>query len=455
MKIKTKIALQYALVTTLLMTLFASVVYWTSSHDREIEFYKTLEKEGLSKANLFFQTKASPELLQSIYKNNVAYIDEVKVNIYDAENNLIYHDAETEPNESMTFLITSFDSSAPIKEIQIGDKQLVLFSFSHQEVDYIIAAMAYDGYGYNKQNKLLINLIIITCICILLSFILGYYLAQRALKPVADISNKMHEITDSNLDLRLIGYNEKDEFGELAKSFNTALDIIEKSFSNQKMFVSNVSHELRTPLAIIAGEIDFLLLKQRSVGEYQKTLESTKIDVERLISLTNGLLTLAKASYNEHSIKMSLLRIDEILLDARELALKNDTNRKVFLHFEEVDSEKLNLSVQGNEYLLKTAFLNLIENSCKFSTDCTSIIKIASNQEYIYISFADKGIGISSSDIEAIFEPFYRGQNKQFAEGSGIGLALVQKVVALHRGKIEIESELGIGTEITLSFPIS
>ena len=449
MKIKTKIALQYAFVTTLLMAMFASVIYLTSDRDRENEFYVTLRKEGVSKAYLFFQTKATPEILQSIYKSNASHIDEVKVNILDSENNVIYHDMMSDNN---SIVYPTNDSKQDIK-VKQNKQQILAFPFVFQDKNYKIVASAYDGYGYSKQNKLIYNLLFVTCISILLSFMLGYYLARRALKPVAQISRKMQKITASNLDMRLTEYN-KNEFGELARSFNEALNIIEQSFSSQKMFVSNVSHELRTPLAVLAGEIDFALLKQRSNEEYIQTLESSKKDVERLIKLVNGLLTLAQASYNEQSIKISPVRIDEILLDARELCIKNNPRRKVFLNFENTDNEHLDLSILGNEYLLKIAFQNIIENSCKYSNDSTSTIKINSDKKEIIISFTDKGIGISEQDLPNIFQPFFRGHNKNKIEGTGIGLTLVKRVISLHKGEIEVHSRLHIGTQITIAIPI-
>ena len=447
MNIKTKIALQYAIVTTLLMIVFASVIYLTSERDRANEFYITLHKEGVSKAYLFFQTKASPEILQSIYRSNASYIDEVKVSILDTDKNMIYNDS-TSDTTSGEYPINSGEELKIIK----NKHQILIYPFIFEGKDYTIIASAYDGYGYNKQNKLIANLVVATCMFIFLSFILGYFLARRALKPVTQISDQMQEITASNLDMRLTGY--KNEFGELATSFNESLNIIEQSFASQKMFVSNVSHELRTPLAVLAGEIDFALLKQRSNEEYIQTLNSSKQDVERLINLVNGLLALAKASYNEKSIKMSLLRIDEILLDARELSIKNNPRRIVSLYFEDTDSEYSDFYILGNEYLLKTAFQNIIENSCKFSENSTSTITIHSDKKEVVISFNDNGIGICEKDLPNIYQPFFRGANKKEIEGSGIGLALVKRVISLHKGSIKIDSQLNVGTQVTISIPI-
>lgn len=447
MKIKSKIALRYAIVTALLMAVFAIIIYCVSSHDRQTEFYDDLNREGFSRANLYFEAEATPEIMHSIYKNNIQFIDEVEVAIYDTGYNLLYHDAkEIDIVKETSELLDKIKNSPKDTRFEVNKYQAVGFRFNHNDKTYLVTAAAYDGYGYNKLNRLVINLIILSLISIFLSFYIGYLLAKRALKPVSKISGKMKEITANNLGLRLTGYNEKDEFGEMAASFNKVLDIIETSFNSQKQFVSNVSHELRTPLATLIGEIDLALLKERNVQEYIATLENSKQDVKRLITLVNGLLDLAKASYDESNISFTGIRIDEILLDARETVIKANPGFKIELQFNYEMNEDVNMIIPGNEYLLKIAFVNLIENNCKFSSDHTSIVHIIPYKDNITIQFEDKGIGISPEEIQHIFTPFYRGNNKDYAFGNGIGMTLVKKVITLHKGKIDVRSVQNEGT---------
>ncbi len=455
MKIKTKIALRYSIITAILMTAFATVVYLVSAHDREIEFYDNLHREGVSKANLFFEAKASPDIMHSIYKNNIEYIDEVEVAIYNNKADLLYHDAnDIDIVKETPQLIQNIVENNKNSKFYVDKYQAVGFLFNHNNAQYIVTAAAYDGYGYSKLHKLIINLATLTIVSIIISFILGYFLAKRALKPVSDISEKMKNITANNLDLRIRGYNENDEFGELAASFNKALDIIESSFESQKMFVSNTSHELRTPLATLVGEIDFALLKERTVEEYIDTLQNSKHDATRLIKLVNGLLDLAKTGYNENKISMGEVRIDEIVLDARTDVLKSNPEYKIDVQFMQFGEDDTELIIQGNAYLLKTAFINLIENNCKFSKNKTSIVSMFSENGIININFTDTGIGISQEELKSVFKPFYRGKNKEYIDGNGIGLALVEKVVKIHKGKIKVDSVINTGTIFKIEIPI-
>lgn len=451
MKIRSKIALRYSFITALLMMIFAIIIYLSASRDREKEFYDDLRKEGISKASLIIEGKASPEIMHSIYKNNIEFIDEVEVAIYTMQDSLLYHDAkDIDIVKETPELLKQIKSENKGIRFFEGKYQAVGFLFRYNGTSYIVTAAAYDGYGYTKLRNLAISLAMLSFISVILSFIIGYYLAKRALKPVAEISDKMKNITANNLNLRLLKYNENDEFGELAGSFNEALNIIESSFESQKMFVSNVSHELRTPLAALVGEIDLALLRDRSVGEYKEALINSKEDARKLIRLLNDLLDLAKASYDESKISMLEVRIDELLFDARELVLKGKPDYNIDLQFSQPIDDSDIMTMKGNEYLLKTAFSNLMENNCKFSDNKTSSVRISVINGKIVLFFSDSGIGIPKDELAQIFTPFFRGKNKQFSQGNGIGMSLVKKVINLHKGTIEVYSVLGEGTNFKI-----
>lgn len=436
MKIRTKLALRITAVITAVMLIFVVLNYIVSTQVRETEFYVDLKKEGISRANLYFKAKAYNEEM-----------DKVDVFIYDKDYNLLYQDDDDfEISPYSHHILEGIWKTRENFTLNSGKYQTIGFIFSYQNADYIILVSAFDSYGHVKMNKLALYLLILSLASLLAACALGYFVAKSVLKPVAKISNKMKDITANNLHLRLLGYNQKDEFGELADSFNKALDIIESSFESQKMFVSNVSHELQTPLAILIGEIDLALLKDRTLEEYKQTLVNSHQDTNKLIKFLNGLLDLAKASYDERIISMSIIRVDEILLDARELILKANPQYNIEFLFNQDIEETPDMTFIGNEYLLRMAFANLMENNCKYSNNKTSNVKITSQNNKITLLFSDTGIGIPENEIEHLFTPFYRGSNKSFTQGNGIGLALVKRVITLHKGSITLTSVVGKGT---------
>jgi signal transduction histidine kinase len=238
----------------------------------------------------------------------------------------------------------------------------------------------------------------------------------------------------------------KDELSELANTFNEMLNRLKNSFDAQKHFVSNISHELRTPLAAIITELELSTNKEKSVAEYKSTIQNALGDAKKLVRLLNSLLDLAKASYDPSEIAFKPIRIDEILLDARQQVQQANSDYKIDIVFEQEFENENQISINGNEYLLKVAFANLFENGCKFSKDKQSSVSISFERDKIQLRFTDKGIGISEDDLKYIFTPFYRGENKIYAEGNGIGLALTKNIILLHKGTISVSSKQNEGT---------
>ena len=241
---------------------------------------------------------------------------------------------------------------------------------------------------------------------------------------------------------------------ELSETFNQMLNRIEQSFSNQKLFVSNVAHELRTPLSALITELEVALLRdERTTDEYKTVITNTLTDAQNLKHLITGLLDLAKVNYDASQISKEDLRLDELLLDAHEIVLKANSEYTVNLIFEQDIEDENTITVRGNAYLLKMAFVNLIENNCKFSDNKTSHVNISFSEKKSIIHFSDSGIGIPKDEIDKIFTPFYRGTNSNKTKGQGLGMALTQKIVLLHNGTVIVHSHIGEGTRFIIEIP--
>lgn len=452
MTIRSKLTYLFTLLFAALLLVLEVFIYISSAETREEEYYKRLRQQAVTKANLLLDAKVAAEVLQLIYKNSPNALFQEEVAIYDTDFHLLYHDAVNIDKVKETARM--MDMIKFQKEIRFtqGPLQAVGFLYEHNGINYVITAAARDEYGFTKLKNLLYTLIISFCAAIVLTIIAGYFFSRRALQPVADIVDRVEEITATSLDLRLPVKNSRDEIGELAVTFNSMLNRLENSFDAQKQFVSNVSHELRTPLAAIVAELELALNRDRSNTEYQAVISRTLNDARSLVKLSNGLLDLAKASYDQQEIGMKTVRLDELLLDARDAVITSNNSYKINIRFEqEIEHDDL-ISVKGNEYLLKVAFINLMENGCKFSSNHQCTVSITYNKTNVILYFADTGIGIAPEDIPAVFRAFYRGGNRQAADGHGIGLSLTQKIVMLHNGTITVASQPGAGTTFTVSF---
>lgn len=451
MQIKTRITLLFTALVAALLLAFASTVYFTSSQIREEEYFKTLKQQASTKANLLFDTKIDPGVLQLIYKNSPNNLYEEEVAIYDTSFHLLYHDAvEIDKVKETRGMI---DSIANLKEIRfyINNLQAIGFLYEHQHKYYVITAAARNEYGFTKLNNLRNTLIVSFLISIIVIFFVGRFLAQQSLKPVLVLIDKVKKITATNLDLRVDEGNRKDEIAALAVTFNEMLNRLENSFDAQKQFVSNISHELRTPLAVIISELELATNKERNVQEYKEVISLALQDAKRLAKLANGLLDFAKANYDQTEITFKEIRLDEVMLDARQQVIKSNPDYKIHIEFTDEEAEDDDyISVNGNEYLLKVAFVNLMENSCKFSSDNTCNATISHKHPLAVLQFDDNGIGISKEDLPNIFNPFYRGLNKQYADGNGIGLSLTKAIINLHNGNISVDTNEKSGTIFTI-----
>lgn len=323
---------------------------------------------------------------------------------------------------------------------------LVFFVF------FVLEWMLFPQDGYDMFHILNVRLLAMWIASFVILFVIGYLMARSVLKPVSKVLKQVEEITETNLGKRVIVDNKKDEIGELAETFNKTLERLEKSFYSQKMFISNVSHELRTPMSALIGELELSLHKERSNEDYKQVVENALSDARKIEKLSAGLLDLAKAGYCVEQITMAPVRLDEVLLDANATVLKANNCYNIELLFDECTDDESFVTIVGNEYLLRTAFVNLIENNCKFSPDKSSVIEISFSEPDAVIRFSDRGIGIPDSDMEHLFEPFFRGTNKYFSDGNGIGMALVERIVKLHKGTIAVNSKIGEGTVFMLRF---
>ncbi|WP_143307457.1 HAMP domain-containing sensor histidine kinase [Chitinophaga vietnamensis] len=452
MKIRTRLTLLFSGIIAALLLVFALVIYISYARDREEQYYQTLRAQATTKANLLLDAKVSPSVLQLIYKNTASSAEE-EVAIYDPGFHLLYHDAvDIDKVKETREMINDIAAKGEIRFSQRG-LQVVGFRYEHRNGIYIITAAAADEAGLARLRNLAYTLVLAFGGSVVLVFLAGQFFARQALKPVSDMVDQMQEITATNLDLRLNEGNGKDEIAELAITFNRMLDSLEQSFDAQKQFVSNISHELRTPLTAMMAELEITASRERPASEYRESMHHAIEDAQRLVKLSNSLLDLAKASYDPAEINFREIRLDEVLMEARSSILQAHPSYKISVVFEEDMEDDDFISVNGNEYLLKVAFINLMENGCKFSAPPEVTVAVTWFKGYTVLRFTDHGVGISKEDLPNIFTPFYRGANKPVASGNGIGLSLVQKIIRLHKGDITVQSRPGMGAVFTVELP--
>lgn len=455
MKIKTRLALLFTFITATLLFVFSVIIYFSAKVNREREFFDLLKKEAITKSNLYFDARVDANILQSIYRNNRQILQEVETAIYDTNFNLLYHDAvDIDIVKESPEMIREIEIKKEIRFYQ-NNWQVIGLVYSYQNAPYIVTAAAFDQHGFNKLDSLRRTILLVFVVSILFIYLAGRFFLYKAFSPIVNMTEKARTISVTNLDLRLPVSQNKDELTELAKTFNDMLERLENSFNAQKHLVSSMAHELRTPLSAIITELELSLGRERSNQEYRIAIKHALHDAKKLVRLSNSLLDLAKTNYDPSEISFKKVRIDEILIDARKQVQQANTDYTVEIEFENHGNFETELYLNGNEYLLRTGFVNLMENACKFSHNHLARVTIALRDQAIELKFSDNGIGISEDDLKHVFEPFYRGKNKTFTDGHGIGLYLTRKIIQLHGGSISVCSAVNKGTTFTVILPIA
>lgn len=400
------LALKYTLFMSAVLIASLIVIFFVSEHSRHNAFRNTLRSEAITKANLFLENRVDAETMQHIYLNNSQFINEVEVAVYTTDFEMLYHDAAQHDIVKESKEIIDDIKRHGEMDISVGDGYQAIGILYKGK--FVVTAAAFDGYGQDNMRVLRNTLITIFVVSILFMFAIGYLLANITIRP------------------------------------------IERALSSQKMFVSNVSHELRTPLAAIMGELGLALQKERTPADYQEQLERALADSHKMSDIIIGLLNMARAEYDATQIKMESIRVDELLMDVRDELLWAKPEYHINISFADEPSSDSELCTNANRYLLSLAIRNLMENNCKYSQDKTSNIKIHLD-DGLTVDFSDTGIGMNTTEQKNLFQMFYRGTSHS-ESGHGIVMALVQRILLLHKKSIAIHSKEGHGTTFTMKF---
>jgi two-component system heavy metal sensor histidine kinase CusS len=307
----------------------------------------------------------------------------------------------------------------------------------------------------SRDNELLVGyrtaMLIVLALGLLLSIAGGVWLTRRGLQPLFEITGVVQRIGVERLHERVGPERWPVELEDLARAFDAMLDRLEAPFTRLQQLSADLAHELRTPINALMGETEVALSKPRDVEEYRRVLESNLEDYARLARLIDNLLFLARAENAQTAIARTALdvraELDSIVAfyDAmaaeREIAVVCDGE----------------LRGSFDSILLRRAVGNLLSNALRY-TPQGGHIKLTCARDAsgeAVISVADDGVGIAPDELPRVFERFYRADaaRSQHDGGAGLGLAIVASIVNLHGGRIEIRSEPGVGTTVTMRFP--
>lgn len=339
------------------------------------------------------------------------------------------------------------------KRLAPSSLRLVSLPFKITPNKYYIMQFAITQQEVEKTlNTLLMIILIIDPILLMLSFIGGYFMVNKTLKPVKTVVSSAQKITAEDLSHRIPALDSRDEIGELVDTFNDMIARLDRSFHRMKQFSNDVSHEFKTPLAIMKSEIHVILRKKRRITEYIKTLASILEEVNSLQKIIDHLLLLSETDEKSSDIPFGSVSVDKIVLEVFEDIQGMAMKKNLCFVLKKIQE----IELQGVETLLRMAFYNLFDNAVKYTGQGGKVEIVLENKPgFAQFSIKDSGIGIPNDELPFIFDRFYRvDKSRSKRMGSaGLGLSIVDRIIRLHNGKIKVNSIPGKGSTFTILFP--
>ena len=282
----------------------------------------------------------------------------------------------------------------------------------------------------------------------------GWWLTTRAIRPIEEISAAASRISAGNLSERIAGAAEGNELGRLVSVLNSTFARLDASFSRQRQFTADASHELRTPLAVLISEAQTTLARERTAAEYKETVQYCLETAQQLRRLTESLLELARSDAGPDALPREpvdlQVQVNACVAKVRDLA----ASRQLSIT-SEVGSER----VLAHGLHVEQVILNLLSNAIQYNKPGGQIRLVsrleAEAPSMLVLEVSDTGLGISGADLPHVFERFFRADRaRSRADGHfGLGLAICKAIVESHGGRIEVRSELGVGTCFSVFWP--
>ncbi len=325
------------------------------------------------------------------------------------------------------------------------------------------------GLPFSHPFPLVAIWIIHGILALLLAAVGGYWLAGKALRPVKMITHTANEINATDMRRRL-HLQRRDEFGELAATFDQMLARLEAAFKRQAQFTADASHELRTPLTIIDLEINRALTQYQQPEDYRHVLEQIQAENEQMAAIVNNLLFLARADTGQMTPNWQEVDLSDIALASVERLLPLARQSRVTLSTGDLPE----VLVRGDPHYLGQMLTNLIENGIKYTSGTGKRVSVELSTDlqcWGVVRVRDDGPGISDEHLPYLFERFYRVDKARSRRlkrstqsskpgqeepgGSGLGLSIVQWIVQAHGGEVRVESTIGVGSLFEVRLPLS
>lgn len=330
-----------------------------------------------------------------------------------------------------------------------GMRELLHFQPNGESVIFGTSLAAVDG----AMEKLALYLTGIGAGVVTIGLLGGWWLATRAIRPIAEISAAAEKISQGDLTQRINAQETKSELGRLAVLLNETFERLHNTFEQQAQFTADASHELRTPVSVILAQTELALMRDRPPEEYRDALSSCHRSGEQMKQVVNSLLELARMDSGESVMNLAPNYLEEVVEDAIRFVepLVEQRNGEII-----ADLEEINAMIDAPK--IQQVVSNLLSNAIKHNPDgCKVHVNLRQEGETATLSVRDQGEGIPPEMLPHVFERFFRvDKARSRADGStGLGLSIVKAIVEAHGGTLSATSTPGEGSEFIVRLPLT
>lgn len=369
-----------------------------------------------------------------------AYETKLSFQIWDDEGNLLIKSYNA-PLEPIT------DKSPGFHNTVIGDYDWRAFSLRSNNGQYTCITAERIDVRNDLTSKISNDLFYMFIILIPALFLIMFFSIYQGLKPLHQLASQINRRSGDNLEL-IETDNNYAELSTIKNALNQLLTRLNETLAREKRITSDAAHELRTPLAAIRLHTE-LAKNAKNHKQQNESLDQVIHSVDRSTHLVEQLLTLARLEPELLSKDFTEVDLNALIIEESAMLSPLALNKKIEISFNETPVAAIN----GNEPSLRLLIRNLLTNAISYTpTDGRINISISQQTQHTILIIEDNGPGISEQDRKRVMERFYRAENHQVA-GCGIGLSIVDRVVQMHRGTLQLsQSDSGQGLKVVIRF---
>ncbi len=454
MNLKLRFALLFTSFVAGILLITCTSIYFLYASYREEDYYNRVELEGEDLYKIYQSLSMKNPIVKQkdvLEVHRIALINE-RLFVLDSNLSLTFSLGVASAVNIPQIDYAKVRKKGKLKLTDAAQNQIVAI-YKPEQNAYLITE-AFDRVGLKKVYTMSIILLGVFAGSLLLTAVISFLFVKQAIKPIVELSDQMQRTNVFNLSERITVKPARDEINAIAKNFNAMLERIRTGFEFRKSFVQQSSHELRTPLAVMLSQTEAALNSVNDVEGYRKVLLSLKEDQQHLIELTNALLQISQNEQLEFVDNWPSLRVDELLYDTVAYFNKSFPDGKIDISYDHLPDDDRELMVKGNESLLRSAFINLIKNAYLYSVDKAVQIIIYTGNEQLSIVFQNKGKQLKPDEVVKMFLPFFRGANAESKKGFGLGLAIIERIIQIHKGKLSYTAEGENLNQFSVEFPV-